>query len=42
MSRELADPAADIEIDREEDLEDLALGEDYAQPAIRLHGGGRR
>lgn len=30
MSRELADPAADIEIDREEDLEDLALGEDYA------------
>lgn len=30
MSRELADPAADIETDREEDLEDLALGEDYA------------
>ena len=30
MSRERADPAADIEIDREEDLEDLALGEDYA------------
>ncbi|MDO8902902.1 MAG: magnesium transporter [Phenylobacterium sp.] len=30
MSREQADPAADIEIEREEDLEDLALGEDYA------------
>ncbi|MDZ4321919.1 MAG: magnesium transporter, partial [Phenylobacterium sp.] len=30
MSRERADPAADLDIDREEDLEDLALGEDYA------------
>ncbi|MDP1640657.1 MAG: magnesium transporter [Phenylobacterium sp.] len=30
MSRERADPAADLNVDREEDLEDLALGEDYA------------
>ncbi|MDP3299506.1 MAG: magnesium transporter, partial [Phenylobacterium sp.] len=30
MSRERADPAADLDVDREEDLEDLALGEDYA------------
>lgn len=30
MSREQADHAADIDPDRDEDLEDLALGEDYA------------